>query len=201
VTHDAARRALRLSMRARRDELPPRSRLIAAEGLARHVHELAPLAQAQRVAGYWAVRGEIPLHALLAPRPEFDYCLPCVGDDATLRFAPWLPGAGLRQNRYGIPEPDVTPAEQLAPAALDVVLVPLLAFDRHGTRLGSGGGYYDRSFAFLRERARPARPLLVGVGYAFQEVERLAPAAWDVALDFVATDAELIACRPAAAAG
>ena len=86
-------------------------------------------------------------------------------------------------------------AAQLAPHALDIVLVPLLAFDRRGTRLGSGGGYYDRSFAFLHGQARPHRPLLVGVGYAFQEVESLPAAAWDVALDYIATDAELIDCR------
>jgi 5-formyltetrahydrofolate cyclo-ligase len=194
VIDDDARRALRLSMRARRDELAPRERLVAAQNLALQLRTLDPFGSAGRVAGYWAVRGEIPLHALLAPRPTFDYCLPCLDADSRLRFAAWLPGMALRQNRYGIPEPDVDAASLLAPEELDVVLVPLLAFDRRGTRLGSGGGYYDRSFAFLHGRAGPARPLLVGVAYAFQEVERLPEAAWDVALDFVATDAELIDC-------
>lgn len=181
-------------MRARRDELPPRARLVAADELSRTLRALDAFAGAKRVAGYWAVRGEIGLHALLAPRPAFDYCLPCLDADARLRFAPWLPGQPLRQNRYGIPEPEVDVDAALGADALDLVLVPLLAFDRRGMRLGSGGGYYDRSFAFLHGRERPARPLLVGVAYAFQEVERLPDAAWDVALDCVATDAELIRC-------
>jgi 5-formyltetrahydrofolate cyclo-ligase len=60
-----------------------------------------------------------------------------------------------------------------------------------------GAGYYDRSFAFLRDAQRPARPVLVGIGYHFQEVAQIAPAEWDVRLDFIATDRELIACSVA----
>ena len=79
---------------------------------------------------------------------------------------------------------------------MDVILLPLLAFDRQGRRLGAGGGWYDASLAFLREVSRPATPLLVGIGYAFQEVEAIPREPWDVDLDYVATDAELIACGP-----
>src|SRR5690606_2494135 len=117
-----------------------------------------------------------------------------VQDDRTLRFGPWRAGDPLLQNRYGIPEPDLSPDACLAAADLDLVLLPLTAFDRRGNRLGSGAGYYDRSFAFLAGRPRPARPLLVGIGYAFQESAALDPAAWDVPLDYVATERELIDC-------
>jgi 5-formyltetrahydrofolate cyclo-ligase len=77
--------------------------------------------------------------------------------------------------------------------------VPLLGFDRHGHRLGFGGGYYDRSFAFLRDLERPSKPLLVGIGYASQEIDSLAPEDWDVRLDYVATERELIDCTDAEA--
>jgi 5-formyltetrahydrofolate cyclo-ligase len=101
----------------------------------------------------------------------------------------------VQANRFGIPEPQLPAAQQWQPEALDAVLVPLLAFDRHGNRLGSGAGYYDRSFAFLgTRRPRPA-PLLIGVAYAMQEVERLAIEPWDVPLDYIATEAELIECE------
>jgi len=93
----------------------------------------------------------------------------------------------------GIPEPVDTNAS-LAPDAMDVVLVPLLGFDRRGHRLGFGGGYYDRSFAFLRDLERPSKPLLVGIGYALQEIDRIEPEDWDVRLDYVATERELIDC-------
>ncbi|MGA9423336.1 MAG: 5-formyltetrahydrofolate cyclo-ligase, partial [Rhodanobacteraceae bacterium] len=83
-------------------------------------------------------------------------------------------------------------------AELDVVLVPLVAFDRHGHRLGFGGGYYDRAFAFLHGRDMPGSPLLIGIAYAMQELPRIEASAWDVRLDYVATENELIECRPGA---
>jgi 5-formyltetrahydrofolate cyclo-ligase len=196
VTDEHARRALREDMRSRRNALPPSVRLAAADALASQLRGIDALQRPGHVAGYWAVRGELPLHALLAPRPAFTYCLPCVVPGHRLQFAAWQPGAALTQNRYGIPEPDVDAARQLPPPALDAVLVPLLAFDRRGTRLGSGGGYYDRSFEFLLAQRRPHRPLLIGVGYGFQEVEHLPDEAWDVQLDYVATEIELIRCVP-----
>lgn len=199
MTESDLRGALRHQMRARRHSLPARDRLRAAEALGHHLLGFEPYTRARQVAGYWAVRGELSLHALFAARPRPVYCLPCLGPDASLRFAPWRPGQALLANRYGIPEPAVAVEAQLSPGQLDLVLLPLLAFDRHGTRLGSGGGYYDRSFAFLREQSRPARPLLVGVGYAFQQVEHLPAAAWDVALDYVVTEAGLIRCVARAA--
>ena len=74
------------------------------------------------------------------------------------------------------------------------MLVPLLGFDRSGHRLGFGGGFYDTSFAFLRTGERPREPLLVGIAYAAQELAEFAPEAWDVRLDFIATERELIDC-------
>ena len=87
-------------------------------------------------------------------------------------------------------------AALLSATQIDLVLVPLLGFDRRGNRLGAGAGYYDRSFEFLRAKPRPAQPLLVGIGYHFQEVPELPAESWDVPLDFIATDRELIECAP-----
>ena len=74
--------------------------------------------------------------------------------------------------------------------AMAVILLPLLGFTRSGQRLGMGGGYYDRSLAFRIEQAAP--PLLIGVGYAFQELDCLPGEAWDVTLDAVVTEREFI---------
>lgn len=189
------RAALRAALRKRRLKLPARQQMAAAEALAERLRALPELADAGYVAGYWAVRGEISLHALLAPPPRFVYCLPCLTPGSTLRFAPWRFGDLLVANRYGIPEPDHSPAAQLAPSDLSAVLVPLLAFDAAGTRLGAGGGYYDRSFAFLREMPRPARPRLIGVAHDFQQVDALRSEPWDVPLDLVVTDARTVRCR------
>jgi 5-formyltetrahydrofolate cyclo-ligase len=188
------RRALRAELRARRRALPPRERLAAADAVATHLLELDALHAAPQVAGYWAVDGELSLHALLAGTLAERYCLPLIQPDSSLLFAPWRVGDALTPNRFGIPEPAT--ATRLLPEQLALVLLPLVGFDRSGARLGSGAGFYDRSFAFLRDAARPARPLLVGVAYAAQEVPRLCSEAWDVPLDYVVTERELICCEP-----
>lgn len=189
-----ARTTLRTTMRQRRLALPARERIAAADALAARLRALPDLQGAGYVAGYWAVQGEISLHALLSPAPGFVYCLPCLTPERGLRFAPWRFGDALVQNRYGIPEPDLSPESLLAPQDMDAVLVPLTAFDARGARLGTGGGYYDRSFAFLRDMPRPARPRLIGVGYDFQEAPELAAEPWDVPMDLIVTDARTLRC-------
>ncbi len=96
----------------------------------------------------------------------------------------------MRRNRFNIPEPDIPPAERLQPQQLHLVLAPLVAFDSTGTRLGMGGGFYDRSFAFLRDPDyRGWRPRLLGLGYEFQRMAvPLARRTWDVPLDAAATE-------------
>ena len=190
------RAKLRADMAARRTALGAPARIAAAEGVMRSLEQLPEFMVDPDIAGYWAVRGEVPLNlavARLASRGQH-YFLPVLDDSVprTLRFAEFVAGTALEPNRFGIPEPHETatvPADQM-----DVVLLPLLAFDARGNRLGTGGGWYDSTFSFLREQARPARPLLVGVAYAFQQVEALPVESWDVPLDYIATDTALIEC-------
>lgn len=100
----------------------------------------------------------------------------------SMRMLPLSPGAVLRERSYGIREP----VRRLRPASrerIDLVVLPLIGFDAHGVRLGSGGGYYDRWLA-----ARRPRPYCIGYGYAMQEVESLPAQAWDQRLDAVCTE-------------
>lgn len=183
-------------MRVQRMQLDPHARMAAAQALAQRLEALPEFLVDQRVAGYWAVGGEIALHmaATHLRRREQQFYLPVAGPQRRLRFAMYRGGGAIAPNRYGIPEPQVDPSELIDADQLELVLVPLVAFDRRGHRLGFGGGFYDTSFAFLHGQQRPAQTVLVGVGYAFQEVDALEPADWDVQLDFVATERELIAC-------
>ena len=182
--HDRLRRELR----ERRRALPAAQRIGAAEALATRLLALPFAPEHGYAAGYWAMDGELPLHSWQLRLPEgCTYCLPVLwAADDTLRFAPWRPGAPLRNNRYGIPEPDVSDAALLRADQLALVAMPLTGFDAHGNRLGMGGGWYDRSFAFRSER--PAPPWLVGAGFATQQVDAIAAEAWDVALDAVCTE-------------
>jgi 5-formyltetrahydrofolate cyclo-ligase len=195
VDATAQRRELRQSLADQRRALTPPQRIAAAQGLRRSLEQLPEYLTDARVAGYWASHGELPLNLVIPPLAarSQQFLLPVIGKGKRLRFAPWQSGEEVRPNHYGIPEP-AAPRELLEPFQLDLVLVPLLGFDRRGHRLGHGGGYYDRSFAFLKKQVRPTEPLLVGIAYAFQELPQIEAADWDVTLDFVATERELIDC-------
>jgi 5-formyltetrahydrofolate cyclo-ligase len=191
---DLERIALRKSLREKRAAIPASERIAASNALLAQLEAIPEFLTDINIAGYWAVAGELPLSAImggLRARGQI-YHLPVIDDQKRLRFAPWWPGMDIAPNRFGIPEPTDTTHPHLAPDAMDVVLVPLLGFDRHGHRLGFGGGYYDRAFEYLKDRERPSKPLLVGIGYALQEVARIEPRDWDVPLDYVATERELI---------
>ncbi len=197
---DLARNPLRTHMRSRRRGLSASQRLDAAQALAEQLKQLPRLVESCKFAGYWACDGELPLNLAVASLCAHgnDYYLPVLDGPRTLIFAAWNQHIPLHTNRYGIPEPQVDSSQHIAAAELDLVLLPLLAFTRQGMRLGSGGGFYDSSFKFLQQRSGPAKPLLVGIGYAFQEVDAGHPAlhrnSWDVTLDYMLTDSECIEC-------
>ena len=110
--------------------------------------------------------------------------------ECQLWFVEYTPTAVLKPNRFGIPEPDHRQAIRIAPNLLDIVLLPLVGFDRQGGRLGMGGGFYDRTFAF--HKGKRNKPYLLGMAHACQEVEALELADWDIPLFGVITDKELI---------
>ncbi len=193
------RKRLRAELRRLRRELPPATRIAGAQALAAQLLALPFAPQSGYVAGYWAMDGEIALHAWQLALPEaVTYCLPVLHDEGQLRFAPWRPGQALTANRYGIPEPDVSPPDLLLPAQMQLVVTPLVGFDASGHRLGMGAAWYDRSFAFRQDAAAP--PWLVGAAFAQQQVESLATEPWDVTLDAVCTDTSTHLAQGATAA-
>ena len=103
----------------------------------------------------------------------------------TLLFLPYVPGDPLKPNRYGILEPDLKTLRPRKPFALDLVFMPLIAFDVHKNRLGSGQGYYDKTFSYLRYFSTPFRPILVGLAYDFQKITNLHPQIWDIPMNNV----------------
>jgi 5-formyltetrahydrofolate cyclo-ligase len=111
--------------------------------------------------------------------------LPIVADDNRMHFHRWVPGAPMKDNRFGIPEP--LSGAECPPERLEVVLMPLVAFSATGTRLGMGAGFYDRAFEFCIDHP-DAGPFLAGAAYSLQEVNSLPAQSWDVPLDAVITD-------------
>lgn len=184
------RQQLRRDMRRRRQALSPAEQLAAADRLARNLSSLLIIRRARRIGVYLASDGELdPLPALLtSDNPPRTLYLPVLPKHAhaVLHFVPWTPGEALLPNRYGIGEPPLTDREPAPLWSLDVLLMPLVAFDRSGNRLGMGGGFYDRALAALARQ--PKRPHLLGVAHTFQRVDILPAAPWDEPLDGVITD-------------
>lgn len=140
------------------------------------------------IAGFAPYLGEPGIQPVLDALHEAGHriYLPVIAggrDERFMHFARWTPGAAMRPNRYGIPEPESD--ETCPPARLDTVLCPLVAFTASGRRLGMGAGYYDRCFAFMHEGSGPS---LLGVAYGMQEVDTLPVDAWDVPLGGVITE-------------
>jgi 5-formyltetrahydrofolate cyclo-ligase len=190
VTLDERKRALRRDMRARREaladrEVRERSAAACARLLARA--ELAADRVAGRaVAGYLAVRGEIdPSAALAGLRARgARIALPRVTPAAPrLVFHLVAPGTVLRAGAFGIPEP-ASDAPEVALADLALLIVPGVAFDRAGQRLGFGGGYYDG----VIDQARAAGAAAIGLAYDFQIVDDCPAGPADVGVDAIATD-------------
>jgi 5-formyltetrahydrofolate cyclo-ligase len=194
-SRDTLRRQLRLARRA----LSPHTRSLAAEQTACYLAQQPLFYRSRRIACYVANDGEIdPLPVLLRAWRMDKVCyLPVIRPSADRRmwFAPYREGDALALNTYGIAEPVYASERLLPPWALDLILTPLVAFDVWGHRLGMGGGYYDRTFAYLRRRRYWHKPRLVGLAFAFQQVEELPQRPWDVPLQAVATDQGVIALR------
>lgn len=180
---DQIKTALRNSIKQVRTRISESYRDRSSKQICRRVQNLQQFRDAQHVALYYPVNGEIDLTYLWRD-PEYankTYYFPLVNDDLTLSFLPATPETEFKKNQYYIPEPVVNHELAKSANAIDLILLPLVAFDIRCGRLGMGGGYYDRTLADKN------KCLLYGVGYQFQRVDFIAPDPWDVPLDAVVT--------------
>jgi 5-formyltetrahydrofolate cyclo-ligase len=189
---DALRRAQRQSMRQARARLPRELRRAAALAAARSLAATTLLRPGLRIGAYLPAAGEFdptPLLRLAQQRGALIYVprLSAVRP-AGMGFAPLAPP--LHRNRFGLLEPAAAPTTSAL--TLDLILVPLVAFDRNGHRLGMGGGFYDRALSFRHRRRRWRGPRLVGLGFAMQQLPAIEAAPWDVRLDAVLTEDGLL---------
>jgi len=148
----------------------------------------------QRVAIYSPLPDELnvaPLLELLVAH-RCDIYLPRLVDLRRRRMRFFPVSRAMRPNRLGILEP--VGAVSIGVRWLDLVFVPIVGFDNTGMRLGMGAGYYDRAFAYRRSRQTWRGPRLIGIAYAFQQIDRIEAAAHDVRLDAIATDEGVLQC-------
>ncbi|MHC5347569.1 5-formyltetrahydrofolate cyclo-ligase [Metapseudomonas furukawaii] len=187
-----SRQSLRRLLRQARRALTPQQQKQAARNLYRQLAQHPLYRRARHVALYLPANGEIDPRPLLreAQRRGKRTYLPVLNawPREKMVFQRLLPGERLRKNRFRILEPRANAAQQRKIWALDLIMLPLVGFDEGGGRLGMGGGFYDRSLAYLARRKTWRSPSLIGLAHECQKVDRLELAAWDVPLQATVTD-------------
>ena len=187
---------LRQLIREKRRALSDSERDGAAILLCERIASSRTFQHSKHIAFYLTNDGEIDLSLLIEHAwQQGKYCyLPVLAEPNTQRlwFIPYTPDTKLKYNRFGIPEPIHSRETRLRKTlSLDLILMPLVSFDEQGNRMGMGGGFYDRTLAFLRQRQYWQKPTLMGVAYEFQKQNQLETNPWDIPLQSVATEKHL----------
>ncbi|MEG8231787.1 5-formyltetrahydrofolate cyclo-ligase [Pseudomonas orientalis] len=187
-----SRPQLRRLLRNARRALTPSEQRQAAQGLYRQLAQHPLFRRARHISLYLPTDGEIDPRLLLraAQRRGKATYLPVLSawPRTKMVFQRVRPGDKLLPNRFRILEPRADARRQRKVWALDLVLLPLVGFDNEGGRLGMGGGFYDRSLAYLARRNTWRKPTLLGLAHECQQVDRLAQASWDVPLAGTVTE-------------
>jgi len=179
---EAEKALLRKTARTRREALSPQFRSEASNAISFHFFDKVAFAPEDAIAGYWRIRDEVDCQPILVRLMDGGQTviLPVVsGVEEPLDFRVWHADAPLYEAGFGT----LAPSDLAPRSEPDLILMPLLGFDRAGTRLGYGGGYYDRTLASLRKR-----PMLVGLAFAAQGFDHIPREPHDIPLDAVVTE-------------
>lgn len=187
------RNQLRQELRNKRRSLSPKQQAEASINLLKNILKSPLYLKSKHLAVYLSSDGEMDLQPLIQQSWAMGkkVYLPAVKPSKSreLWFVEYTPQTELIANRFKILEPDVNKNHKLPAHLLDIVFVPLVGFDDQGNRLGMGGGFYDSTFSFKKEKPK-SKPLLIGVAHECQRVEKIVTEDWDVGLDLVVTDKE-----------
>ncbi len=187
-----AKQALRRTYVQMRKTLSPAVQQAASERVCARIATLHQYQVANHIAFYLAINGEINLETLWqSADTQGKHCyFPAINNDHTVSFLPATQNTAWCKKRFGILEPDVDAALALMPEQLDIIFLPLVAFDDRGTRVGMGGGFYDRTLANHRALQ------LIGVAYEFQHQAFIQPDSWDVPLTAMITQQTIYWSKP-----
>lgn len=187
------RQQLRQQIRRARQQLSQAEQQIAAETLAKVVLSAPELQRANTIAVYLSNDGELDtlplIHALWQQGKHVALPVLHLFTQGHLLFQRYQASTKLRPNKFGIAEPVPNVNELVLLTQLDVICMPLVAFDDAGNRLGMGGGFYDRTLAPCALLPQP--PTLVGLAHQCQQVAAIPVEAWDVPLPMIATPDQL----------
>jgi 5-formyltetrahydrofolate cyclo-ligase len=185
---DRSQAAIRTACKNARARLAPGKRRQASDKIADKILSSSLFLNATNIAVYIPMESEVDTWSIIkrAWQLEKRIFAPIMQENYTLRFHQFDDERELSTNKMGFGEP--LDGRFIAADALDLVFAPLVAFDAQKNRIGMGGGYYDRTFAFLGQNKRSMKPVLAGLAFECQRVEQIMANPWDIRLCSIFTE-------------
>jgi len=184
---------IRKIKRAQRNTFPTSTQQEHSEALEQLIIQDKVYKNSQHIACYLANDGEIDPVKIIehAWSDNKKVYLPILSPSKnSLYFVAYTSKSKFKVNRFGIPEPICQPSQWKKASQMDLLLIPLVAFDVSGNRIGMGGGFYDRTLAFLPQQ-QSNKPRLIGLAHEIQKVDHLNRQEWDIPLDVIITEKKI----------
>ncbi|AJC50376.1 5,10-methenyltetrahydrofolate synthetase [Coxiella endosymbiont of Amblyomma americanum] len=186
------KKKLRVLLSQYRNSLSLRERCCVAQKIYKKIIALRCFMKSRNLSFYRASNGEVNIDNVVATAKAMGkncYLPVLYANERRLKFYSYLKNS-LIKNRFNIEEPDISQEKCISLSNLDLIFLPLLAFDMKGNRLGRGGGYYDQTLESLKNR-NLKKPVLVGIAYEFQKIDTIPIEKWDIPLDLVITEQKI----------
>lgn len=189
--HRPIMKNLRTKIKQKREQLSSENVDQLGDAIFRNLLDSNILENKSRIAIYCSVNNEVATMQIIKHlwTKDKELFLPIIKSNQ-LVFGSYKSGDNLSNNKFDIPEPTTQREELITADVLDLVIVPLVAFDSDCNRLGMGGGYYDRALAFKKTSSKTSSPLLIGLAYELQKVNILEMNSWDIPMDGIISESK-----------
>lgn len=183
---------IRNIIKEKRSQLSEKELSLTSKAIAERIRSFKFSKELTKIGIYYAVNNEVDVHPLceILWQENKRVYLPIVEKNKLL-FGEYRNTSNLKNNRFKIPEPIVGLESQISAFELDLIFMPLVAFDPMGNRIGMGGGFYDRTLDNKQLDNDLKKPILVGVAYEFQKQNQIQPNPWDIPLDMIFTESKI----------
>jgi 5-formyltetrahydrofolate cyclo-ligase len=183
---------IRNIIKEKRSQLSEKELHLTSKAITERIRSFKFPKELTKIGIYYAVNNEVDVHPLckILWQESKRVYLPIV-EKKKLLFGEYRDTSNLKNNRFKIPEPIVGIESQISAFELDLIFMPLVAFDPMGNRIGMGGGFYDRTLDNKQLDNDLKKPILVGVAYEFQKQNQIQPNSWDIPLDMIFTESKI----------
>mgnify|MGYP005624537225 FL=1 len=183
---------IRNIIKEKRSQLSEKELSLTSKAITERIRSFKFPKELTKIGIYYAVNNEVDVHPLckILWQESKRVYLPIV-EKKKLLFGEYRDTSNLKNNRFKIPEPIVGIESQISAFELDLIFMPLVAFDPMGNRIGMGGGFYDRTLDNKQLDNDLKKPILVGVAYEFQKQNQIQPNPWDIPLDMIFTESKI----------